>query len=176
MQEFYRQLATWQPFFIGLAAICATLLGLLFVALSLHEREPDQESKTNLRRLAQHTFADFVQVLFVGLFFSVPEMTPGFFGVATVLIVGFGLRQIGARLLEAWRDRAHALHRRHLMRRLALSLLGRALLLAGALTMFLAKPDTDMIRQSLLLVFSGSEVLLMSALRNAWFLFTEQQD
>ncbi len=176
MQEFYRQLATWQPFFIGLAALCATLVGLLFVALSLHEHRPDKESKTNLRRLAQHTFADFVQVLFVGLFFSVPEMTPGFFGIGTVLIVGFGLRQIGARLLEAWRDRAHALHRHHVMRRLVLSLVGRALLLAAGLTLLLPKPDADIIRQSLLLVFSGSEVLLISALSNAWFLFTEQLD
>lgn len=174
MQDFYRLIAAWQPFFISLAAISATLVGLLFVAISLHPNGSDPGNKANLRRLAQHTFADFVQVLFVGFCFSVPKMVPTFYGAAMLLIVAVSLQPVWAQLSAAWRDRSHALHRQHLLRRLSLSLLGRVLLLVGAGELLVRQPTLDSVQQSVFFVFSGSVVLLISAMRNAWFLLMQE--
>ncbi|MGA9852463.1 MAG: hypothetical protein WBR15_05970 [Gammaproteobacteria bacterium] len=173
MQDFYRLIVAWQPFFISLAAISATLVGLLFVAISLHPGGSDPGGKANLQRLAQHTFADFVQVLFVGFFLSVPEMVPTFYGAAMLLIVAVSLRPVWVQLSAAWRDRIHAPHRQHLLRRLGLSLLGRVLLLVGAGELLLLQPNLGTVRQSVFFVFSGSVVLLISAMRNAWFLLLQ---
>ena len=175
MQDFAQQIATWQPFFATLAAACATLVGLLFVALSLQTGILRDAGKANLHRLAQHTFGDFVQVLFIGVFYMVPVPAATFFGVATVMIVVVALPELAQRFLQAWRDRGHALHRSHIIRRLGLSCIGRGLLAAGGVGLLLEHADNGQISQDLMLVFSGSMSLLISGLRNAWFLLLQEQ-
>ena len=125
MDVFSQAIVAWQPFFNTLAEVCATLAGLLFVAISLHPANKDAGAKTNLRRLAEHTFSDLLQVLFVGIFFSVPGQAPSFYAACAVAIVASGLRDPLRRLWETWRDRANATHRDHFIRRVGLSLLGR---------------------------------------------------
>ena len=137
MDASIQHMAAWQPFFITLATVCATLAGLLFVAISLHPANKDEAGKTNLRRLAEHTFADFLLVLFVGLFFSVPGEPPQFYALSTVLILAAGIREPARRVLEARRDRDHTTHRAHFLRRVGPSLLGRALLLLGSVMLYL---------------------------------------
>lgn len=175
MQDFAQQIVAWQPYFTTLAAAGATLVGLLFVALSLQVGILRDEGKTNLHRLAQHTFGDFVQVLFIGVFYVVPVPAPTFFGMATLLIVVMALPELAKRFLLAWRDRNHALHRSHIMRRLGLSLIGRGLLALGGLGLLLQHADHEQISQDLMFVFSGSVSLLISGLRNAWFLLLQEQ-
>jgi hypothetical protein len=150
-------------------------VGLLFVAFSLQTGILRDEGKTNLHRLAQHTFGDFVQVLFIGVFYMVPVPTASFFGIATVMIVVFGLPELARRFLQAWRDRSHSLHRSHIIRRLGLSFIGRGLLALGGLGLMLEHADSGQIAQDLMLVFSGSVSLLISGLRNAWFLLLQEQ-
>ena len=174
MEAFSQQLGAWIPFFTTLAVLCATLAGLLFVALSLHVTVLKAEGGVNLRRLAQQTFGDFVQVLFIGTFFIVPMPRPEFFGVAALLIVVVGLKESGGRFWEAWRDRGHAEHRSYFIRRFAMSLIGRALLVAGGLGLLLDHDGTAALRQDLLFVFSGSMGLMIAALRNAWFLLVHE--
>lgn len=72
MQDFSRVLEAWAPFFTTLTLACATLAGLLFVALSLHAGALRSEENINLRRLSNHTFGDFVTIMFIGLFFIAP--------------------------------------------------------------------------------------------------------
>ncbi len=175
MQDFAQQIAAWQPYFATLAAACATLVGLLFVALSLQTGILRDEGKTNLHRLAHHTFGDFVQVLFIGVFYVVPVPVPTFFGIATVMIVAFGLPELGRRFLEAWHDRDHKLHRSHIMHRLLLSCIGRGLLALGGLGLLLQHAGSEQVSEDLMFVFSGSVSLLISGLRNAWFLLIQEQ-
>jgi hypothetical protein len=174
METFSQQMGAWIPFFTTLAVLCATLAGLLFVALSLHVAVLKAEGGVNLRRLAQQTFGDFVQVLFIGTFFIVPLPNAGFFGVAALLIVVLGLKESAGRVWQAWRDRGHAAHRGYFIRRFAMSLIGRALLVAGGLGLLLNADSTAALRQDLLFVFSGSMALMIAALRNAWFLLVHE--
>ncbi|HEY1771999.1 MAG TPA: hypothetical protein VGH91_02275 [Gammaproteobacteria bacterium] len=174
MDVFAQHIAAWQPFFITLAGMAATLAGLLFVAISLHPANKHEETKLNLRRLAEHTFADLVLALFLGVFFIVPGQAPSFYSVAIVLVVAFGLREPVRRLWEAWRDRAHDSHREHYIRRLGLSMVGRGLLCWGGVTLFLYHDTGHAIENDMGYIFSGSVVLLIAAMRNAWFLLLQE--
>lgn len=174
MDAFTQQMGAWQPFFITLAGICATLAGLLFVALSLHASELRDASGNNLKRLAQQTFGDFLQVLFVGLFFLVPLANASFFGVATLLIVVLGVKEMWQRFLEAWRDRAHSQHRTYTIKRFGLSLLARSMLFLGGVWLIMQHDTRTDVWRDLMLVFSGSTALLIAAIRNAWFLLIHE--
>jgi hypothetical protein len=174
LEVFDQHLAAWQPFFITLAGIGATLAGLLFVAISLHPANKHEEAKLNLRRLAEHTFADLVQVLFLAVFFIAPGQRPSFYATATILTVVLGLREPARRLWEALRDHDHAIHREHIIRRLWMSILGRAFLCAGGVALFLAHDSAFAVEQDMILIFSGSLVLLIAAMRNAWFLMLQE--
>lgn len=174
MDAFTQHMAAWQPFFITVATVCATLAGLLFVAISLHPANRDEAGKINLRRLAEHTFSDFLLVLFIGLFFSVPGEPPQFYALATVVIVAAGIREPAQRVLEAWRDRGHATHRMYFLRRVGPSLLGRVLLLIGSASLYLHRADGTQVEQDMLWFFSGSLVPLIAAMRNAWFLILQE--
>ncbi|HEX7964405.1 MAG TPA: hypothetical protein VF651_01700 [Gammaproteobacteria bacterium] len=174
MEGFSQQIGAWIPFFTTLAVLCATLAGLLFVALSLHVGVLKAEGGVNLRRLAQQTFGDFVQVLFIGTFFIVPFDKPQFFGLAALMIVVAGLKESGGRFWQAWSDRNHPEHRAYFMRRFAMSLLGRALLAGGGAGLLFGVVGGVQARQDLLFIFSGSVVLMIAALRNAWFLLVHE--
>src|ERR1700742_4822177 len=136
LEAFDQHIVAWQPFFITLAGIGATLAGLLFVAISLHPANKNEEAKVNLRRLAEQAFADLVQVLFLGLCFIVPAQSPSFYSFATILTVALWMQDPVRRMWEAWRDRDHTTHRGHYLRRLRLSLLGRGLLFVGGVFLF----------------------------------------
>lgn len=58
-----------------IAAVTATLAGLMFVALTLHIQAFKDPSKANLRRVAEHTFTDFYLTILMGLFLIVPRFT-----------------------------------------------------------------------------------------------------
>lgn len=174
MDAFTQQMGAWQTFFITLAGMGTTLAGLLFVAISLHPANQDEAAKTNLRRLADHTFADLVQVLFIGVCFAAPGQPPAFYAMVSVAIVVAGTRDPALRLWEAWHDRNQSIHRRHFIRRVGLSLLGRALLCIGGVTLYLHNSTGPEVEQAMMLMFSGSLVLLIAGMRNAWYLILQE--
>ena len=174
MYDFARDLAAWQPFFITLAGVCATLAGLLFVALSLHAANLRAAENANLRRLAQHTFGDFILVLFTGLFFIIPGTNPAFLGAVLLMLVVVASRQFPDLMLQALRDHDTSLHRQYLIRRLGLSLLARVLLLCGAFDLYLRHTNHIDVQDDMIFVFSGSASLVISSTRNAWFLLVHE--
>ena len=60
----------WHDFYIVAATAAATLVGLLFVGLSLHLRAVLSHSE--VRSLARVTLANFGLILFVSLFMVIP--------------------------------------------------------------------------------------------------------
>jgi MFS family permease len=176
LDAFQQHIAAWQPFFITLAGIGATLAGLLFVAISLHPANKHEEAKINLRRLAEHTFADLVQVLFLSMFFIAPGQLPSFYASSIILTVAMGMLGPAKRLLEAWRDRDHTIHREHFIRRMRMSVMGRGFVFLGAVMLFIYHDTGADVEKDMILVFSGSLVLLIAAMRNAWFLILQETD
>lgn len=71
--DFDATLIQWQPFFTTVAAVSATLVGLLFVSLSLNRERISAESNRELMRLARRSFSDFLLVLMLALFFLIPH-------------------------------------------------------------------------------------------------------
>lgn len=78
-------LVRWQPFYSAVAAAAATLLGLLFVALSLNLDRLRGPDGLRHKRLARVTFTDLLYVLVLALVFLVPDQSPQ--GFALVLAI-----------------------------------------------------------------------------------------
>lgn len=173
MENYTQQFGIWQPYFTTLTVVCATLAGLLFVALSLHAGALRKEENSNLRRLAQHTFSGFVQILFIGLFFIVPDAPPAFFAIAILIVVVIGFRHVLERFVQTFRDHGSALHRGYFFKRLWLSLLADILLLNGAVGLLLHTAPHS-IYNDMLFIFSGATALMVGAMNNSWYLLAHE--
>ena len=89
--SFTQALALWHDFYMLLGSAVAALLGLLFVSVSLH-----LDSLTEpVQLLAYETFNHFVALLFISLVCLIPDLPPGWFGAALLLLGVAGcLRQV----------------------------------------------------------------------------------
>ncbi len=86
MKSFTDVLHDWQVFYATLAAACATLTGLLFVALSLNVDIFRRQENADLMVVARQTFAEFLLVLMVALVFLIPHQVPLGLGVALLAL------------------------------------------------------------------------------------------
>lgn len=86
----------WQTFYSLAGAASATLIGLLFIAASLHLDIFTDESDGELRSLAEDSLINFFHVLITALIFLVPHQTT--LGVSVPLI-GLGALGIGRVIL-----------------------------------------------------------------------------
>ena len=149
----------WRDFFVIAGTASATLVGLLFVGLSLHLRivlgRPD------VRGLARVTLANFGLVLFVALFMVIPE---GQSSVATQLI-GSGLASLvitAPSLVSASRSQRRFMRPHHLLLRFGLSGLSYlAVIGAGALLFSSFTPAFTWL-------VIATVALLFVSLRNTW--------
>lgn len=73
MESFYDSLTRWQPFFAAVAGATATLVGLLFVSLSINREKITAAENRHLLRLAQRSFGDYLFAMFIALLFLVPN-------------------------------------------------------------------------------------------------------
>lgn len=85
MRTFADILAKWQPFYSTLATACATLTGLIFVALSTNASIVRRTENSGLVAIARLVFGELVMVLMVSLIFLVPNQQP--LGLAVPLII-----------------------------------------------------------------------------------------
>lgn len=166
MKSFTEILHDWQAFYATVAAACATLTGLLFVALSLNVDILRRHENADLMAVARQTFTEFLLVLMVALVFLIPHQVPLGLGVA-LLALGLAstfsaLRQL---MLHA-RVRGQKRSKSHYPRVYGLSLagcLGIVVLGAGILAGLSVTTACN------LLVFMLAS-LLTSASINAWYL------
>jgi len=149
----------WHDFFVIAGTASATLVGLLFVGLSLHLRIV--VGRPDVRGLARVTLANFGLVLFVALFMVIPE---GQSSAATELI-GSGLASLvtaAPSLVAASRSQRRFMRPHHLLLRFGLSGLSYlAVIGAGAPAFLIVHAGVHVARDR-------QVVLLFVSLRNTW--------
>jgi hypothetical protein len=96
---------SWHDFYVTMGTASASLIGLLFVAISLNLDAITGESRDELRAFAEQAFNSFSSVLLIAVFFLIPERDPGVLGgLYLVLGVVAGYR-ILRRAPAVWRGR-----------------------------------------------------------------------
>ncbi len=155
----------WQGFYATLATASATLVGLLFVAVTLNAGSLLRGSSRWQLRIARKAFGDFTLVLMSSVVFLVPRLPPIGFSVALLALgiaVTFGVSRAAVVSLRdgdspgLW----------HTVRAFALSLAGSLGLIAASVLIYLGYPD------ALYWLVCVWAALIASACATAWSLLT----
>src|SRR5258707_10741656 len=84
--SFSQAITGWQGFYALAGAASATLVGLLFIAVSLHLDIFSNESETEIRSLAENTLINFLSILMIALFFLIPHLSPAGLGLPLLAV------------------------------------------------------------------------------------------
>lgn len=98
--------ATWQNFYLLVGTAAATLIGLMFVAVTFGASLVRSESATSARAFLDPPFTHFVTVLFLSCLMLVPTMSATLVGAALFVVTmlrGTALVGVGRRMQEAHR-------------------------------------------------------------------------
>jgi hypothetical protein len=160
--------AEWHDFFIVSGTAAATLVGLLFVGLSLNVDEVMAPDRPDLRALAEQAFSSFTYVLLISLFFLVPAVDSLTIGLELATLGVLGLLRV---LIRLARGLGHGSQPRWgfawMARRLGWPALAYVGLLFVALGLAQLQPDAMSILVAVLFV------LLTSAADSAWDLLVK---
>lgn len=152
----------WQPFYSTIAGVTATLLGLLFVAISLNM---DVFSGENMhyRRLARLTLGKFLYLLVISLVCVIPSQGGHGFVITTVIMCITGIWDTIAYIRNSRKQIDTPIFGAHYF-----PLLTYFAMIAFAV-LLLVRSDSDW-----LYWFAASViVMLISATRNAWDLMVK---
>jgi hypothetical protein len=125
MQQFTDLIKEWQTFYATLALACATLIGLLFIAMTVNPETLKNRTNAWQLRIARKTFGDFLLVLMTSLMFLVPGLPP--LGLASALFalgIAWSFGVIGRLLVTTMRERRQVFSLGKQIRVFYLSLLG----------------------------------------------------
>ena len=111
---------SWHDFYLVAGPAAASLVGLLFVGLSLHLRAVIARSE--VRGLARVTFANFALVLIVALFFVIPQEAQSL-GEQLIIASAVSLLIAAPAVVTAARSGTRTLDTRQLVLRFGLSIL-----------------------------------------------------
>jgi hypothetical protein len=159
--------ASWHDFYLTIGAASASLIGLLFVALSLNLDTITETSSEDLRALGEQAFNSFSLVLLIALFFLIPTNDPTTYGVAFVALAVGGSYRMLRRAPPVWRGRQRD--------RLGESVGWRFVLPAAAMLGLLASGIGLVVDQPSALYWLVAVIigLLMSAARSSWDLLVK---
>jgi hypothetical protein len=149
----------WHDFYLVSGTAAATLVGLLFVGLSLHLRAV--LTRPDVRSLARITLSNFALVLFVSLFMVIREPS----SAASSQLIGAGLVTVvtAPSLVAAGRSRARTLRPYQLLLRFGLSGLAYVgVIISGVL---LAAGSDD---PAVAWLWPVTVLLLFVSVRNSW--------
>ena len=150
----------WSGFYAVTAAAAATLMGLLFVAISVNVAVILGEGQENSRRMAEQAFQNYLAVLLVSLLALFPSMTLAQLGFVTLCATGVSAVWVLVRgYLALTRPNREGMRLRSL-RRQASSLLGFAMLVFAAAQMALNTGDDRNLYAvaTIILLFSATAV------------------
>jgi uncharacterized membrane protein len=152
----------WFNFYAVIGASSATLMGLLFVAMSMNAAEALSRGPQGSRRLAEQAFENYLAVLMVSLLALFPDMSLITFGRITLLVTGTWTVWVVVRLYQAAAEPSVHETRLVTIRRHASTLIGFGLLIYSAGRM--ALDGNDMLNT----LAAANIVLLFSATERAW--------
>jgi hypothetical protein len=96
-------LAAWNSFYDSVAAVAATLVGLLFVGLALNPKIMNNRALPGLNALSGQTFHSFLVVLVLALIAQIPDDSRRTLIISLLFV---GVQGIGRLLLDLRRIRA----------------------------------------------------------------------
>ena len=102
MSDFAQIVAGWHDFFMLAGTASATLIGLLFVALSLRIDIRTARADSALRTTASQSFRSYLTVLLFALYFLIPDPSPSSIAWPVILT---SLAFLVSLLRDAWRYR-----------------------------------------------------------------------
>jgi hypothetical protein len=160
--SYQAMLQGWHDFYSVSGMASASLIGLLFVGLSLHLRIV--VTRADVRALARVTFASFVLTLLGSLFIVIPETRATATGVELIISGAVSGALVAPSILAGVRTRSSStLVFRQLMRRFGLTALGYAgFIVAGALF------ASGSVSSGLTWLVGATVGLLVLSLRNSW--------
>ena len=164
-------LVSWHDFYVTMGTASASLIGLLFVALSINLDAVTGPSRDDLRAYAEQAFSSFSLVLLIAVLFLIPTGGPSSIGIAyLVLAVGAGARML-RRAPTVWRALEQGQLGAALFWRFILPVAALIGLFASGVGLVTGEPSA---LYWLVAVIIG---LLMSAARSAWdLLLTVSED
>lgn len=151
---------SWDNFYLVAGAAAASLVGLLFVSLSLHLRA--LLARPDVRALARVTLANFALVLLVALVVVIPQDAHA----AGLELQGVGAISaliIGGSLVAAIRRRTRTMRRLVLLMRLAFAVVSYAATVTAGVLL-----TTDSYRAAFAFLAAATLILLVTSLRNTW--------
>jgi hypothetical protein len=169
MTDFASVVRSWETFYLLTGTAAATLIGLLFVAISIHIEVFTRRVASGLKHFAALTFNCYFYILLIAIFFLIPALSPLGLGIPLSLLGILGsanaaVQQSNARKTSPDRQGG----------RLASRFTGPMLSLAGLALMGVA------IALKIGLSFYGVVIvivlLLASASQNAWALLIQADD
>ena len=154
----------WSGFYTVIAGASATLMGLLFVAVSLNSAAILKAEHAHSRRLAEQAFQNYVAVLTVSLLALFPSMSLSQFSAVSLVFMGLSGGWVLVRLYQAVTNPLDTTQRVRALRRQIFSLAGFGMLIYAAARMAGNRGDSRN------LLASGVIVLLLAATRSSWVL------
>jgi hypothetical protein len=149
----------WFEFFTLIGTAAATLMGLLFVSLSLNPAAALQKGPEGSRRHAEQAFENYLAVLMVALLSLIPDLAPQTYGRTLLAVTAIWSVFVLVRLYQAGAERSAIETRVTALRRHLSTLIGFGLLILGAATMALGRGEMkgSLAAASLVLLFSATE-------------------
>jgi hypothetical protein len=152
----------WFEFHSVMAGAAATLMGLLFVAVSINAPAILGEVHQNAKRLAEQAFQNYLAVLMVSLLALFPTLKPSELGACTLAVTAVWGAWVLVRLYLALTGPYEPGMRRHALRRQFSSFLGFGILIYAASRMASGVDDSRN------MFAAATIVLLFSATTVSW--------
>jgi hypothetical protein len=162
MDTFAQAVEGWHDFYLMIGTAAATLVGLLFVSLSLNVDAITRKENADLRVLAAQTFTSFLNAVMLAVLFLIPHQEPLGLGLPLLGISGYGLYETVGRFLKTRRARLHTWGSGGVARRFVAPTLCFVALTIIAVSVLLGQTG------GLYWLVPAMILLIVAASRNAW--------
>jgi hypothetical protein len=114
MTEFANVVERWETFYFAMAGVSGTLLGLLFVGVSLSVVVIGHEQYADLRSIANQAYINYLYLLLVSLAFLIPDLTATGLGISLLLLSTAGLIGTIQQIRATHQHRQHPLRQAYI--------------------------------------------------------------
>jgi hypothetical protein len=170
MDAFAQAVDGWHDFYLLVGTAAATLVGLLFLSLSLNIEAITRDASADLRVLAAQTFTSFLNVVMLAVLFLIPDQVPLGLGLPLLGISGYGLYETVSRFSNVRRARPHGWGRGSVAIRFVVPAICFVALTIIAVSVLLGHTD------GLYWLVPVMILLIVAASRNAWDLLLRLRD